>query len=42
MIDLLILLALGVVAYGGFWLGAKYQTLGNLWTGIKAKFKDAE
>lgn len=35
MIDLLILLALSVVAYAGFWLGAKYQTLGNLWKNFK-------
>jgi hypothetical protein len=40
MIDLIILLALLVVAYGGFWCGGKYHTLSNMWTQLKTKAKD--
>lgn len=40
MIDLIILLALLCVAYGGFWLGAKYQTLSNMCSKAKAWIKE--
>ena len=37
MVDIILIAFCAGVFYGGFWLGAKYQTLGNLWAKIKER-----